>query len=226
MCMDSNQNMENTTVSLKNKSHEKTIPFDSEEDFVNRVYSTVDETIARELEQLRRRKGIIPTCGSGCGHCCRHHILTNDLEAHTLVQHIKREFSEQQILDLKMRTQQWHVWDNRMPGRHPLKHTDKGVDMTGYTHSCPLNVNGSCSAYNARPVVCRAHYVSSPVRACRTAHDLESANAPVKLRSIEAATRPFSKSIKDHIECKGMDFSRSVMLLPHWLAEKMDWIFD
>jgi hypothetical protein len=32
-------------------------------------------------------------------------------------------------------------------------------------------------------------------------------------------------AIRDHIENAGLDFSRSIMLLPHWLALKMDWDF-
>jgi hypothetical protein len=32
-------------------------------------------------------------------------------------------------------------------------------------------------------------------------------------------------AIKNHIEKAGMDFSRSIMLLPHWLAIQMNWDF-
>ena len=203
------------------------IPTDPQEDFVNSVYASVDEATGRELDRLRLTEGVIPSCGIGCCHCCRHHILTNALEAHTLSQYIKREFSDQQIMDLRVRTQKWHAWDRRMPGRYPVEDIDLTTDLSGYNHCCPMVVDGACSAYHARPVVCRTHYVSSPVLACRALNDRGSSDvAPVTITSIKTATHPFSRAVKDRIELSGMDFSRSVMLLPHWLAEEMGWDFD
>jgi hypothetical protein len=37
------------------------------------------------------------------------------------------------------------------------------------------------------------------------------------------ATQPFAQPLRTHIEAAGMDFSRSIMLLPHWLAMEMGW---
>jgi len=45
------------------------------------------------------------------------------------------------------------------------------------------------------------------------------------LTSVVTATSPFSMAIRDHIENAGLDFSRSIMLLPHWLAIQMGWDF-
>jgi len=214
-------------ISVTTTKSENNVPLDRQERFVKNVYSVVDDAIACELDHLRTTKGIIPTCESGCSHCCRHHILTNGLEAHAMARYIKREFSKQQITDLRMRTQQWHVWDRRMPGRYPRKDMDGLTDLSNYKHLCPLIVNGACSAYQARPVVCRIHYVSSPVLSCCDSRDrTSSAAAPATIRSIETAARPFSRALKDHIVRQGLDFSRSVMLLPHWLAEEMEWNFD
>jgi Fe-S-cluster containining protein len=202
------------------------IPITSQENFVNGVYSLVDEATACQLDRLRSQDVIIPTCKLGCCHCCRYHILTNILEAHALAQYIKREFSIQQINDLRMRTQQWHKWDNSRPGRYPSANIDEQTDLSNYDPCCPLLVNGACSAYRVRPVVCRTHFVSSPALACCAANDPESTeDAPVKLTSVVKATSPFSRVVRNHIEKTGLDFSRSMMLLPHSLAIEMGWDF-
>ncbi len=218
--------IENSNIGMDTGECGADIPMTPEEKFVNGVYSLVDEATAGKLDGLRSQELIIPTCKLGCCHCCRDHILTNILEAHTLAQYIKREFSTQQINDLRRRTQQWHEWDNSRPGRYPSANIDGQTDLSDYDPYCPLLVNGECRAYRVRPVVCRTHFVSSPALACLTANDPESAeDAPVKLTSVVKAASPFSRVFRDHIENRGLDFSRSMMLLPHSLAIEMGWDF-
>lgn len=202
------------------------IPLTPQENFVNDVYSSVDEAIACGLDRLRLEDGITPACTLGCCHCCRFHIPTNIAEAHTLAQYVKRELSVEQINDLRTRTQQWHEWDNSRPGRYSSADIDEQTDLSNYDHCCPLMVNSTCIAYPARPVVCRTHFVSSYPHFCCAAKDPESTeDTPVVLTSVATTARPFSKTIKDHIENTGLDFSRSIMLLPHWLAIEMGWDF-
>ena len=202
-------------------------PVTLQENFVNYVYSSVDEATARELDRLRREDGIIPTCKLGCCHCCRYHILTNVSEANTLAQYVKRVLSIDQIKELQIRTQQWHEWDSSRPGRYPSVNIKVQTDLTEYDQCCPLLVNGACIAYPVRPVACRRHFVCSPPLSCYSANTPESTeDPPVVLTSIVTATRPFSRAIREHIENAGLDFSRSIMLLPHWLAIEMDWDFS
>ena len=203
------------------------IPITPQESFVLGVYASLDAAIACELDRLRREEDIVPSCQPGCCHCCRYHILTSSAEAHTLAQYIRREFSADQIDGLRMRTQQWHEWDDAKPGRHPSSKIDEGAaDLSCYDHSCPLDVNGVCGAYPVRPVVCRTHFVSSPSQSCQVANDPEStADAPMMLRSVVTAASPFSTALQDYIENSGLDFSRSRMLLPQWLAIEMGWDF-
>jgi len=203
------------------------IPITPQENFVNGVYFSVDEATARELDRLRSEAGIVPTCKMGCCDCCSYHILTNIAEAHTLAQYVKRALSVDQINDLRARTHQWHERDNSRPGRYPSSTGDEQIDLSNYGPCCcPLLVDGACIAYPARPVVCRTHLVSSHPRLCCATLDPESTeDTPAVLTSILTATSPFSKAIRDHIENAGVDFSRSRMLLPHWLAIKMGWDF-
>ena len=218
--------IENRDIGIDTGEFGADIPITPQENFVNGVYALVDKATTCQLDRLRSQDVIIPTCKLGCCFCCRYHILTSILEAHTLAQYIKREFSTQQINDLRMRTQQWHKWDNSRPGRYPSGRIDEQTDLSNYDPCCPLLVNGACSAYRVRPIVCRTHFVSSPARACWAANDPESAeDAPVKLMSVVKAASPFSRVVKDYIENTGLDFSRSMMLLPHSLAIEMGWDF-
>ena len=218
--------IENSNFGMGSGEFGADIAITPQENFVRDAYMAVDEAIACELDRLRSEDGIVPTCKLGCCHCCRYHILMNIAEAHTLAQYVKRELSVEQINDLRMRTQQWHEWDNSRPGRYPSANIDEQTDLSNYDPRCPMLVNGTCIAYPVRPIVCRTHFVCSHPISCFAANDPESTEAaPVVLTSIVTAAGPFSKAIKEHIENAGLDFSRSLMLLPHWLAIEMGWDF-
>lgn len=218
--------IENSRFGMDSAECGANLPITSQEKFVNSVYLAVDEATAREMTRLQREEGIIPSCELGCCHCCRYHIVTNIAEAHTLAQYIKRELSVDQIDDLRLRTQQWHEWENSRPGRYPSVAIDMQTDLSDYEHGCPLLVDGECIAYPARPIVCRTHFVSSHPLFCHAANDPDSTeDAPTVLPSIPTATHPLSRALRDSIENACLDYSRAVMLLPHWLAIQMGWDF-
>ena len=196
-----------------------------QEDFVNSVYSSVDEATERELKRLYVEEGVIPACKPGCYHCCDQHILTNIIEARVLVHYIKHEFSRDQIESLRIRTQQWHEWDETRLGKYRATHINEKFAFPGNQY-CPLLVEGKCSAYSMRPFICRTHFVCSDSSACRSSNDPEYIkDYPVALSSILVATNPFSLRVRDHIEKAGLNYYASTMLLPHWLAIEMNWDF-
>jgi Fe-S-cluster containining protein len=203
------------------------LPMTPEENFVKAVYSSVDEAVARVLDRLRSEEGIVPSCKMGCCHCCRYHIVMNIAEARTLAQFVKREFSPEQRQDLRMRTRRWHEWSDSLRSGCPPAGTAGQADFSYYDSCCPLLVNGACSAYGVRPLVCRTHFVSSPPFSCHAANDPESAEeSPLVIELVIAAADPVSMALKDHIEKEGLDYSRSRTLLPHGLASEMGWDFD
>lgn len=217
--------LENNDLGMGPKECGAGIPIVPEENFVSTVYSSVDAATSCELDRLRSEDGIVASCRPGCCHCCRYHILTNIAEAQALAQYVRRELSAGQIDELRLRTRQWHEWDNSRPGR-PAAIVDGQTDLSSYEHCCPMVVNGTCSVYPVRPVVCRAHFVSSPPGFCCAANDPDSTEAaPVVLKSVVSAAGPFTMAIREHIEEAGLDFSRSMMLLPQGLAVEMGWDF-
>lgn len=200
------------------------VPVTPRERLVQQVYDRVDDATGRELDRLGREEGIVASCKRGCCSCCGQHIQTNLAEAHALVQYIKRTFSAQQISDLKRRTQQWLAWEGaRRKEDLPAERSGR-ASFSGYEACCPLLVERTCSAYPVRPVICRTHYVRSDPRACRPSHDDRPVDqAPVVIGSLLDVTQPFSTLLRSDIEAAGLDFSRTILLLPHWLALEMGW---
>ena len=209
--------VENSDFCIDPEKYGADIPITPQEKFVNGVYASVDEEVRRELIRLRSEDDVIPTCKLGCYHCCRQHILTNIAEANSLVQYVKREFSIDQIYELRLRTQQWY----------PSTNIDQKIALSDdYNLYCPLLVEGACSAYSMRPVICRTHFVCSDPSSCRQSNDPESIKGdPLALTTVVMAASPFSVVLRDSIENAGLDFHQSIMLLPHWLANAMGWDF-
>jgi hypothetical protein len=202
------------------------LPMTPEENFVKAVYFSVDEAVARTLHRLHTETGIVPACKLGCCHCCRYRIVINIAEVRTLAQYVKREFSPEQRQALRRRAQQWHEWDDSLRGRSPSADRAGQTDPPHYDPCCPLLVNGACSAYGVRPVVCRAHFVSSHPLSCQAANDPETAEeSPRVIELFVTETNPFSMAMKEYIEKTGLDYSRSMTLLPHGLAIEMGWDF-
>jgi Fe-S-cluster containining protein len=193
--------------------------------FVSNVYSSVDEAAGCELKRLYVEEGIISSCKPGCFYCCGQHIQTNIAEAQALGHFIKHEFSRRQIEDLRIRTQQWHEWDEIRIGRRNVTHSDEQPAFSTYQY-CPLLVEGQCRAYSMRPLICRTHFVCSNPSACRNISNPESVeDDPKVLATVLVVTNPFLARIRDSIETTGLNFNRSIMLLPQWLAIEMNWDF-
>lgn len=203
------------------------IPIALQEKFVSGVYASMDEAIRGELVRLRSEDGVIPTCKLGCYYCCRQHILTNIAEAYALVQYIKRKFSIDQVYELRLRTQQWHKWDDINAGRHPSTEINQKLALSGdHNLYCPLLMEGACNAYAMRPAICRTHFVCSDPSLCRQLNDPKFLNGnPSALKTVVVAASQSSLLLRDRIDSAGLDFKQSIMLLPHWLADAMGWNF-
>lgn len=219
--------IESDGFSINPHNQDADISITRQEIFVNSVYASVDEVIRCELSRLQGEDSVIPTCKLGCYHCCGQHILVNIAEAHSLTQYINREFTKDQIYELRLRTQRWHEWDDIRVGRYPSSNTSQGTALSyDENFHCPLLVGGVCSAYTVRPIICRTHFVCSNPSSCRKISNPESIHDdPLALKTVVTAASRVSVVLRDSIESAGLDFHQSIMLLPHWLANAMGWDF-
>ena len=205
-------------------AHRAAIHPSPRERLVRKVYARIDAAAGRELDRLLREEEVAASCRRGCSSCCGQHIQTNPAEAHALGRYIRRTFSAKRLGDLKRRTEAWLAWD----GRKRAGHAPAGPAGDEEASFCPLLVAGACSAYPVRPVICRTHFVSSDPSACRPySHDGRPPEAvPAVLATVLRAAQPFADVIRDDIETAGLDYSRSILLLPHWLTIEMGWETD
>jgi Fe-S-cluster containining protein len=203
------------------------LPATPEESFVRALYASVDEAIASGLVRLLKDDGIVPSCRLGCCSCCRFPILISIAEARTLAHFVKRTFSLEQIESLRIRTRQWHQWDDALRAGSSSDDLPGQPDAFSRKMSCPILVDEACSAYDVRPLVCRSHFVRSHPLSCKEAINTQSVgNPPQVIESIKAATQSYTMSVKHCVEKTGLDYCRTMTLLPHGLATEMGWDFD
>jgi len=86
--------------------------------------------------------------------------LTSVPELARILEHVRTTFSPDAIASLKARARRYA---EQMEGRRVEDPLNESVP-------CPLLVEGRCSAYEVRPLICRG-YNSTNVDACRKAHD-------------------------------------------------------
>jgi uncharacterized protein len=107
-------------------------------------------------------------CRSGCSYCCcKPNVLASIPELVSIVSFVEETFTAEARRDLEARTRRYR---GQMQGRRVEDPTDESVP-------CPFLVDGRCSVYQVRPLICRG-YNSTDVEACRRAHDDSSVLVP------------------------------------------------
>jgi hypothetical protein len=131
--------------------------------------------LAQLADQLtEHRKEVEPPssaieCRNGCSHCCSMRVYVTPPEVILLAEHVRANFPDERIRGLVQRLGEAHQTIRSMTDE---EHGRAGVQ-------CPLLVDGSCSAYEARPFECRG-YVSMDVESCRrAARNYDSWNVPI-----------------------------------------------
>jgi Fe-S-cluster containining protein len=189
----------------------------SREQIVTVLHAAADAAIAEELEHLRGQ-GVMPSCRAGCSTCCSQHIVTNRLEMHALGQYIRRRFAPQRAGDLRLRVREWNRRED----------AGRGGAAAPVCCACPMLEHAECSVYPARPLICRAHFVSTDAAWCRPALGVAAREGtPQVLGSVLAAAAPFKRSMAEHVDCElaaaGLPREESITLLAQGLAEEMGW---
>jgi Fe-S-cluster containining protein len=104
------------------------------------------------------KENVSLACERGCSYCCHLRVEIRPHDAFVLAQHIRAKYTAAQQAQTIAR-----IEENlrRIAPLSPAQHVRAGIP-------CALLVEGSCSAYEARPATCRKYY-SVSVETCRNA---------------------------------------------------------
>jgi Fe-S-cluster containining protein len=142
--------------SLTDEALRSGITVDSVAFAAKRVAQYVDEALAIVQEEYRPALH----CKAGCSYCCcKPNVLASVPELVNIVTFVSRTFSADDRAELKARARRYR---KQVEGRRVEDPTDESIP-------CPLLVDGRCTAYEVRPLICRG-YNSTNVEACRRAH--------------------------------------------------------
>lgn len=116
--------------------------------------AAVHRLLEQELDNLSRvhaSRGAPPlACREGCAFCCLQPVALTIDELAELMEAVTRIYSPEEILDLKIRLEAWwSAFESAVPAG------TASVEPPKFRRMCPLNREGSCSVYEARPITCR-----------------------------------------------------------------------
>jgi hypothetical protein len=182
------------------------------------VFHGCDGVIERELAALAAA-GTTPTCAAGCSHCCSLDVPMSRPEGEALVAWLRDNRSADDIAAIRDRLRGWLAWYRTDYPRLVASGVSRPQAFFRHAPKCALNVDGLCSAYPARPIACRTHYVTSPVTEC----DPATGNGePDTLDNVSRATAAHVVELRHVVEQQGGDYLASVHLIAEWLAHMLD----
>ncbi len=103
---------------------------------LGKIYAAIDQSVALALSHAEHK----PVCQKGCEHCCRQPIPLSQPEAFALFEYVR--FALAPEIKAKLLQNYLSQQDAQAPGA-----------------PCPLLLNGSCQAYQLRPIACRRFMV-------------------------------------------------------------------
>jgi len=121
---------------------------------IESMYSAID-SLNDSIIASAKKQNISVACYNGCHWCCHQAVFANSYELHYLSEQIKANFSPEELNDVISKTEAKLTQTSDLTEDELLK----------FKSPCPLLVNGSCSAYEARPMACRI-YLSTKLETC------------------------------------------------------------
>lgn len=148
-------------------------PYASMEDF----YRDVERNLAVVLETYAA-EGMEPTCHKGCDACCHQMVMTTMAEAREAARWIRSQPTAEQER-LQQSLEQWLAASAGLRQRlqdgadGDLEDLVEGLATEYWAQRipCPFLQAGSCSMYEARPLICRHHFSLSDPELCRAGEE-------------------------------------------------------
>lgn len=107
-------------------------------------------------------------CKQGCNWCCYSSVTITNTELSELASHIRKTYNKKQMNSLRSKLTATKKKYQSLTKEERINSRDL----------CPLNIDGSCSVYEARPLFCRSA-LSYSKKLCEVAHDAPSTTVPM-----------------------------------------------
>ena len=121
---------------------------------IRTMYEAIDQTI-ESLLQIAEKQEIKIDCKKGCDRCCYQPVFASNYEISYLYDYVRQHLSYDDQADIFRKAKEKYNY---------IKDMEPDV-LKNSKHACSLLKDGSCIAYEARPVACRI-YLSSKVQSC------------------------------------------------------------
>jgi len=172
-----------------NGFHQKKL-FDS----IRQMHESVDK-FTQSFDAFVSQNGKKIHCKKGCSWCCHQPVFALSYELEYLNDFVTRNFDQQKQKEVRKRA------NDKKQKLDSLSEKE----LMNSKVPCPLLENGSCSAYEARPMACRI-YLSTNVKTC-----LDFYQRPEHKNSIPAlldfpmrAGRMMNEGFKSALKTNGM----------------------
>ena len=185
---------------------------------VLRVFQGCDESAERTLAQLAQR-GVVPSCRSGCSHCCSLEIPLSRAEAEVLVGWLHEHRTAAEIDQIRERLRAWLVWYRTELPRLEAAGMSRSDAFFRHAPKCALLVDNTCSVYPVRPTTCRNHFVSSPVAECDPA---TGSGDPALILDVAKASFTYVSELRRVVESQGGSYMATIHLIGEWLAHLLE----
>lgn len=123
------------------------------------LHQAVDDLL-HSFIQRSEAEGVAPACRKGCSWCCHQEVFAVTHEFFYLQDYLKAELGEELRKQILERAREKVMLTLNLS-------LDEQLQVRS---ACPLLLDGSCLAYEARPMACRI-YLSTSEASCKRDHD-------------------------------------------------------
>ena len=161
---------------------------------VHQIHESIDSFI-QSFDEFVTQYGKKIHCRKGCSWCCHQPVFALSYELDYLDHFVSKNFTPQKQAEIRKRAKEKKQKLKFLPEK----------ELLNSKVPCPLLENGSCMAYEARPMACRI-YLSTNVKTC-----LDFFYKPEDKKSIPAlldfpmrAGRMMNEGFKSALKTNGM----------------------
>jgi len=157
------------------------------------MYKTIDNLID-SLTVFAQQQSHAIDCKKGCFWCCHQPVFALDYELDFLKKYITEKFPKEKQVIVQERAKEK---TRKLDGL-------KEDDLLNSKHPCPLIEDGSCSAYEARPMACRIYLSTNLISCLKFFENPEDKNNyPNLLELPMRAGRLMNEGFKSALKTKG-----------------------